>query len=151
MHPMSECRHVQLLHFYAILHTSELNCEVISEVQKVTVFQHPSHYPDLAPCDFSCIRNPKRSYLVVMINSNKPLAQPSVTVSEINLNQFIAMHFRNRFSRDSIYVFQTKIILLGDVMLILLYETNALDILYNEEFQQKRLKHLDEKNIVKIN
>ena len=94
---MSGFRHVRLLHDNAPSHTSELVKQFLKS-GKVTVLPHLPYSPDLSPFDFfSFFQNLKSSYLVVVTSPDKPLAQPSVSASEVYLNQRTVTHFRNGF------------------------------------------------------
>ena len=66
--------------------------------EKVTVLPHPPYSPDLAPCDFFLYPKLKKFLSGLDTSPDRPLAQPSVSASEVYLNQRTVTHFINRFT-----------------------------------------------------
>lgn len=84
---LKKLKEYHLLHDYVPSHTSEL-LEPYLELEKVTVLAHKPYSPDLAPCDFFLFfQNLKCSCLVVVTSPGNSLAQPTVSASEVDLNE----------------------------------------------------------------
>lgn len=123
---MSGLTHVRILHDNASSHTSKI----------VKQFLSRGGYHPVTPIiltrssDFSLFQDLK-SYLVVFINPNKPMASPSVSVLEVYFNQHNVTHFKNGF-KDWKYVFQTAENNRSSVMFISLFE--SFKIPYNAHY-----------------
>lgn len=64
---------------------------------------------DQAPCEISFSQNLKSPYVVVVTiaSPDKSLAQPSISVPYVYMNQCTVMYFRNGFRDWDVHVFQT--------------------------------------------
>lgn len=87
--PVSGLRNVRLLHNYVRFHIPELVKHFLKS-DKVTVLPHQPNSPDLAPCNLFLFRKTKKnSHLVVITSSDKPVAQPSISVRDMAISAYL--------------------------------------------------------------